>query len=165
MSKIKFKVGTKKENDIIGIFYETPDCNCHNNSYANFTDGTQTTCSTNVPTYVDAGSYDYRLAAQFEQGTDLSLEDCKGYWMAGEKQTVDIFDEDESWQITNDEFQTYKPRKDLENFPNAKDPELPYVFDLLYDIKWASRLREEIEYLEKRLNGLKELIEEYGVKL
>jgi hypothetical protein len=43
-------------------------------------------------------------------------------------------------RATNEEFQTWKPRRDLYDFPNARDPKLPYEFDLLWDFKYASQL-------------------------
>lgn len=45
--------------------------------------------------------------------------------------------------VSEDEFQTWKPRTDLKDFPNAKDPRLPYIFDLYWDIKYTS----ELEYI------------------
>lgn len=38
----------------------------------------------------------------------------------------------------------WKPRRDLSDFPNARDPRLPRDFDLYYDIKWLSQLRAEL---------------------
>lgn len=40
-------------------------------------------------------------------------------------------------------FWTYRP--DLRDFPNAKDPRLPYEFDLLFDIKHVSELKSAIQ--------------------
>lgn len=35
---------------------------------------------------------------------------------------------------------SWKPRPDLQDFPGARDPRVPYAFDLLYDIKTRSDL-------------------------
>lgn len=43
------------------------------------------------------------------------------------------------------EISGWVPRRDLADFPNARDPRLPYVFDLLWDLKYLSCLREELE--------------------
>ncbi len=43
-------------------------------------------------------------------------------------------------KTTNEEFQTWKPRRDLYDFPNARNPKLPYEFDLLWDFKYISQL-------------------------
>lgn len=43
--------------------------------------------------------------------------------------------------VSIQEYQTWKLRKDLQDFPNAKDPKLPYVFDLNWDIKYLSDLK------------------------
>jgi len=45
------------------------------------------------------------------------------------------------------------------------DEELPYVFDLFYNIKTKKQLREELENLQQKLNNLKEFVVEWGVKL
>lgn len=56
------------------------------------------------------------------------------------------FDNDESvYAVTKKEFQTWKPRKDLKDFPNASDPRLPYEFDLNWDIKFMSQLKLTLE--------------------
>lgn len=46
--------------------------------------------------------------------------------------------------VTLDVFNTWKIRRDLKDFPNARDPLLPYVFDLLWDIKYTSDLKQEL---------------------
>jgi hypothetical protein len=43
------------------------------------------------------------------------------------------------------EYATWKPRPDLADFPNARDPLLPYVFDLYWDIKYLSELKRTLE--------------------
>lgn len=69
-------------------------------------------------------------------------------------------------------------RDDLKDFPNAKDPRLPYVFDLFWDIKYTSEitalfegdswwLEHDVDDIVEKLkeNGLSHLIpENYGVK-
>ncbi len=83
----------------------------------------------------------------------------------GKTGTFDIMEEDNSYVISDNEFQTYKPRPDLEDFPNAKNPILPYDFDLCYDIKYKSQLREKIKQLEEELKDLRELMNVYNIKL
>ena len=46
---------------------------------------------------------------------------------------VTIDDVNERWKLT-----------DLRDFPNARDPRLPYVFDLFWDIKYLSELKHEL---------------------
>ena len=46
--------------------------------------------------------------------------------------------------IPEEEWHTWKPREDLRDFPNARDPRLPYVFDLNWDIKHMSQLALEL---------------------
>ncbi len=45
-----------------------------------------------------------------------------------------------SRSATFEELKRWKLRSDLKDFPNATDPRLPYVFDLLWDIKYTSDL-------------------------
>lgn len=47
-------------------------------------------------------------------------------------------------EATLDEFKTWKERRDLNDFPNSKDPVLPYDFDLVYDMKNLSQLKPEL---------------------
>jgi hypothetical protein len=42
---------------------------------------------------------------------------------------------------------TWTRRTDLRDYPNASDPRLPYDFDLLWDIKFLSQLRDELTSL------------------
>lgn len=62
----------------------------------------------------------------------------------------------DSYEMSYEEFQTLKPRRDLKQFPQDPDTRLPYVFDLYWDIKWLSELRA--------LHSKKEL-EKYAYKL
>lgn len=41
-------------------------------------------------------------------------------------------------------WNTWKPRRDLKDFPNAVDPRLPHVFDLFWDLKHKSQLEHAI---------------------
>lgn len=43
--------------------------------------------------------------------------------------------------------------------------ELPYSFDLLFDIKTMEELRKEVKYLEERLSNLRETMEYHGITL
>lgn len=56
------------------------------------------------------------------------------------------FDDDEPPMTTSMDIVSskWKLRRDLRDFPNARDPKLPYDFDLWWDIKTISKLRREI---------------------
>ena len=56
------------------------------------------------------------------------------------------------------EFQTWKPRRDLSDFPNAIDPRLPYSFDLHWDIKYLSQLKAYMDRYEERLAARKQAV-------
>jgi hypothetical protein len=63
--------------------------------------------------------------------------------------------------VTYAEYWTWKHRRDLTDFPNAKDPLLPYVFDLFWDIKHLSELKralanpyfDDIDALKSEVEG------------
>jgi hypothetical protein len=63
-------------------------------------------------------------------------------WAGAERLLCVRFDGEEGSQaITYDEFSGFwKYRRDLKDFPDAKDPVLPSDFDLLYDVKRRSDL-------------------------
>jgi len=42
--------------------------------------------------------------------------------------------------ILKSKTEGWKQRPDLKDFPNAKNPRLPYVFDLFWDIKYTSEI-------------------------
>jgi len=46
-----------------------------------------------------------------------------------------------------------------------KDEELPYEFDLLYDIKTLAELRQKYIWAVQELEGLNELIKTYNIKI
>jgi hypothetical protein len=50
------------------------------------------------------------------------------------------FEEGDPFLATFKEIKQWKKRDDLKDWPNAKDPKLPYVFDLYWDIKRESEL-------------------------
>lgn len=62
--------------------------------------------------------------------------------------------------VPDHEFQTWKPRGDLSDFPDARDPRLPYVFDLHWDIKHASELRDA---LANGHEGRRDLVEQVNL--
>jgi len=65
---------------------------------------------------------------------------------------------------TQDQFDTWKLRRDLEDFPNARDPLLPYVFDLLWDIKYMSDLKQQLhDHPEK--DDIIHYMKKHGIEL
>lgn len=57
------------------------------------------------------------------------------------KFSVSYFDNERNYgNVCIKDYLTWKLRRDLKDFPNAKDPILPYVFDLHWDIKYLSDL-------------------------
>jgi hypothetical protein len=63
----------------------------------------------------------------------------------GRNKTISYrFDGGEELLASFEEVETWKPRNDLQDFPNASDPRLPHVFDLLFDIKRMSQLRSAL---------------------
>lgn len=62
------------------------------------------------------------------------------------KKTVSYYFDDDSGghEVSFDDFYTWTPRTDLRDFPNARDPRLPYEFDLYWDIKYVSQLKRAL---------------------
>jgi len=87
------------------------------------------------------------------------------YGWQGSKNIILYYFDDENGgrEVTIEEFQTWKPRQDLRDFPNAKDPRLPYVFDLFWDIKYLSQLKEEV-CGHKYEDEIREKMKEYDIK-
>lgn len=77
------------------------------------------------------------------------------------------YDNDRNYgKATHAEYATWKHRRDLKDFPNARDPLLPYVFDLYWDIKYLSELRRAVqdEWFEDRAELLKQIEKHPEVK-
>lgn len=60
---------------------------------------------------------------------------------------------------------TWKRRSDLNDFPNARDPRLPYVFDLLWDIKHMSGLRRILKEGHEDEAEIRELMVDHNIQL
>jgi hypothetical protein len=54
------------------------------------------------------------------------------------------FDGDEILSASYEESDSWKERRDLKDFPNAKDPRLPDEFDFIHDLKYMSQLKREL---------------------
>jgi len=91
---------------------------------------------------------------------------AKTYGFSDKGNTISYyFDKEQgSHSISNNKFQSWKPRLDLKDFPNASDPRLPYIFDLYYDIKYTSELKKELKnHLYE--DEIKELMIEHNIVL
>jgi len=67
------------------------------------------------------------------------------------EQTIGYYFDGYSGHIKNrtasySDWQTWVARDDLKDFPNAIDPRVPYVFDLHWDIKYLSQIKEALKY-------------------
>lgn len=75
-----------------------------------------------------------------------------------------MFDDDnDEPPVSLEEFDTWKPRQDLKDFPNARDPRVSYVYDLLWDIKHKSQLDWALQHHPDR-DEIKLLVEEHGTE-
>jgi hypothetical protein len=88
-----------------------------------------------------------------------------GYMGNGIKNTISYYfdDNEDSKTVDQDEFDTWKPRGDLKDFPNAKDPRLPYVFDLYWDIKYTSQLKQELKLGHPDEKEIREKMKELNI--
>lgn len=69
---------------------------------------------------------------------------ARTYGHTKESEVLFYFDDGQGGRTEKDDvvLRTWKQRNDLSDFPNARDPRLPYVFDLFWDIKHQSELQE-----------------------
>ena len=80
------------------------------------------------------------------------------------KTVVYYFDDDNgSHSVSYDEIQTWKMRRDLKDFPNARDPRLPYVFDLYWDLKYLSDLKAAIENNHDDLDSIRAAMTDHSI--
>ena len=68
--------------------------------------------------------------------------------------------------ISFDDFRAWKHRRDLRDFPNARDPMLPYEFDLHWDIKYTSELWPYLDSCcdSKVEAALRAAMDKHGIK-
>jgi len=66
-----------------------------------------------------------------------------------------------------DKTQNWKPRRDLNKFPDDPDTRLPYVFDLHWDIKWLSELKHYLDNPESQEDAdeMRGEAKRHGIKL
>jgi hypothetical protein len=67
--------------------------------------------------------------------------------------------------VSEEEFGTWVLRSDLRDFPNAIDPRLPYEFDLWWDIKQLSELREALATGHEDAEDMRDLAQRCGIDL
>jgi hypothetical protein len=63
------------------------------------------------------------------------------------------------------EVKQWKPRRDLHDWPNAKDPKLPYIFDLYWDMKRISDLKRALRNGHKDLEYIKRLMCDHNISV
>ena len=81
----------------------------------------------------------------FYQMPDGSIAYTCG-WTGPDSEVRYYLDDGEGTRLVHvDEFRSWEPRPDLEDFPNARDPRVPYEFDLYWDVKTISGLRRLLD--------------------
>lgn len=68
-------------------------------------------------------------------------------------------------QASHEETLAWRERQDLDDFPNARDPVLPYVFDLFWDIKRRSELVRELKDGHVDQKSILEEVARHGLDL
>ena len=68
-----------------------------------------------------------------------------------------------SLSATFKEVSKWKPRRDLQDWPNAEDPIVPYIFDLYWDIKRISDLRRVLKEGHTDINHIRDLIHKHNL--
>jgi hypothetical protein len=59
----------------------------------------------------------------------------------------------------------WKPRPDLKDFPNARDPRMPYYFDLVWDLKYTSDVRAALDSGHDESEKIRAALREHGIVL
>ena len=85
----------------------------------------------------------------------------------GPEKTISYyFDDGEGDRAATDaEFQTWTPQLELKDFPNARDPRLPAVFDLFWDIKYESQLRQLLKTGHADIEDIRERMRDYDISV
>lgn len=101
-------------------------------------------------------------------GSFFELKDgrlVKTYGANGTSKTVQFYDNDRTYgSASYSEYAQWKRRPDLKDFPNARDPKLPYEFDLHYDVKYMSDLKRELGDADMR-GVLMDLMKKHGITI
>jgi hypothetical protein len=87
-------------------------------------------------------------------------------WNGIEKEVSYQFENGKFGTVSDIVFQAWKPRRDLKDYPNSKDPALPYEFDLHYDLKRMSDLIRFVDQEDdpKILQHLRLLVGKHKIK-
>jgi hypothetical protein len=62
-------------------------------------------------------------------------------------------------------FKEWKPRPDLRDFPNARDPRLPYHFDLIWDIKYLSEVKAALRDGHEDAKDIRAALKKYKIAI
>lgn len=90
---------------------------------------------------------------------------AKTYGFNKPKQQISYYFDDNngSHTVSVELFQSWKPRPDLTDFPNARDPKLPYEFDLYWDIKYLSELQQAIFHNHDDLDAIQQAVTRHQI--
>lgn len=73
-----------------------------------------------------------------------------------------LTDYDGPYSADLDEYATWKYRPDLKDWPDTKNPILPYAFDLHFDIKRLNELKDMLEHHEAERSLIRDLVGRYA---
>jgi hypothetical protein len=76
----------------------------------------------------------------FYETSDGRIARVSGWNGSTRKARYEFDDDAGDHEIDEEAFGAWIRREDLADFPNARDPVLPYIFDLIWDVKTRSRL-------------------------
>lgn len=90
---------------------------------------------------------------------------AKTYGYDGAKQRIHYYFDDEAGghTVSMDEFKSWKPRTELNDFPQARDPHLPNEFNLFWDIKYMSELKRAIARHHVDLDAIQAAMERHNI--
>jgi hypothetical protein len=105
------------------------------------------------------------LIGVFHRRQDGSIA-LVGGWDARERSVAYALDDDAGVRIaTEAEYEAWTAREDLADFPDARDPALPYVFDLNFDLKHRSALVRLLKDAEAPADEIRAMMKDHGIVL
>lgn len=85
-------------------------------------------------------------------------------WSGSTKMVSYYFDDDKGGRsIHESETSKWKLRKDLCDFPNARDPRLPQIFDTFWDIKYRSQLVYALKHGHADIKEIRKMMKSHAI--
>jgi hypothetical protein len=87
-------------------------------------------------------------------------------WDGKTREAAYYFDTDEPRRSANEEeIAAWVRRDDLTDFPNARDPRVPWNFDLHWDIKHLSELKRALRFGHEDIDEIRAMVVEHNLPI